>query len=350
MSRAACIAAALIIMGIASAFGDASSDWSDIEASDKNPPADHWTSRDEAQAGTLAYLAKQETLIRAFIAGYPSDPHTPDAKLRLAHLLATRADLQQDDAGRREADSILDDLDADPAMRDRRADVAFARISIFMQRVDAITGANRDSLLHQARTFATAFPDDRRVAPLLAEVASAFDDDPATARALLESAQPHARTDALKARIADDLKRLDMLGKPVDMKWTSVQGQQIDLKKLRGKVVLVYFFASWSPPAMAELDWVKQLASAAPPSGDIQPLGICLDKDPYAVPAMLGDQGINWPVFCDGRGWQGALVRSLGINALPELWIIDRQGILRSLDAKQDAETLIQNAARDSGP
>jgi hypothetical protein len=64
---------------------------------------------------------------------------------------------------------------------------------------------------------------------------------------------------------------------------------------------------------------------------------------------MLSDQGIDWPTFCDGRRWQGTLVRSLGINEIPELWIIDRRGILRSLDAKQDAVDLIQNAARDTG-
>jgi thiol-disulfide isomerase/thioredoxin len=346
MTRAAL--ALLYIVALATARGAATDDWAAIVAMDKNPPADHWTSREEAQSATLDYLAKQETILRNFIATYPQDPHTPDARLRLAHLLATRADLQQDDAGRRAADSLLDDIESDPAMRDRRADVEFARISIFMQRVDAISGANRDTLLDKSRAFAKAFPDDRRVAPLLAEVASAFDDSPSTARSLLEQAQIVARTDEIKARIADDLKRLDMLGKPVAMKWTSVQGPQIDLKKLRGKVVLVYFFASWSPPSMAELTWVKQLATSLPADA-IQPLGICLDPDPYAVPAMLSDQGIDWPTFCDGRRWQGTLVRSLGINEIPELWIIDRRGILRSLDAKQDAVDLIQNAARDTG-
>ena len=87
-----------------------------------------------------------------------------------------------------------------------------------------------------------------------------------------------------------------------------------------------------------------RLAASDPDT--IQPLGICLDNDPVLVPSMLADHGITWPVFCDGRGWQGELVRSLGINAMPVLWIVDRHGILLSLDAKQDAGALIEKAAR----
>jgi len=342
------VAGGMLLCAAGNARADAAGDWQQIEAMDASPPPGDWKTREEAQAGALEYLAKQEEGLRAFIAAYPDDAHAPDAKLRLAHLLATRADLKQDPRERREADALLDALEKEPAMRDRRADVEFARISIFMQRVDAISGTNRDTLLEKARAFAKSFPDDHRVAALLAEVASVFDDEPKTARALLAEARPTAKTPELQSRIDDDLKRLGLLGKPLEMQWTSVQGPRIDLEKLRGKVVMIYFFASWSAPSLYEMDWVKQLAGRAGPES-LETLGICLDNDPVAVPGLLVDHDIPWPVCCDGRGWQGELVRSLGINALPELWIVDREGILRSIDAKQDAEALIDRAARQTG-
>ncbi len=312
----------------------------------RNAPANQWKTRDEARAGAIAYLGKQEQALRVFIASYPDDSRNPEANLRLAHLLATLGDIAQDPAKRREADAVLDELELAPAMRDRRADVEFARVSIFMQRVDAITGGNRDTMLEMARAFAREFPDDRRVAPLLAEVASAFEDQPATAHALLLQAQPRAKTPELQARIADDLKRLAMVGKPLEMQWTALDGARIDLKTLRGSVVLIFFFASWSPPSMAELDWVQQLAAGAEST---RALGICLDKDPVAVPPMLAGHGIAWPVYCDGLGWQGPLVRSLGINTLPALWLVDRKGILRALDAKADEAALIEKVSGEAG-
>ena len=328
--------------------GDAKADWQQIEAMDSTPPAGQWTTREQARAGTIEYLGRQEQGLRGFIAAYPGDTHASEAKLRLAHLLATRADIEQDPRQRRASDAILDELEKEPVMKDRRADVEFARVSIFMQRVDALSGANRDTLLEKARGFAKQFPEDHRVAALLAEVASAFDDQPRTARALLEQALPDAKTAELRARIGDDLKRLALLGKPLEMRWTGVDGTRVDLASLRGKVVLIYFFASWSPPSMLELDWARQLTGRAP-ADVLQAVGICLDSDPVSVPSMLAQHEITWPVYCDGHGWQGDLVRSLGINSLPELWIVDREGVLRSLDAKDDAVALIEKAAGESG-
>ena len=269
--------------------------------------------------------------MRDFLAAHPGDGHELDAELRLAHLLATRADLEQAPQGHREAEAIFNRLEGDPKFQDRRPDIAFARISLFMQRLDTSSAEGRARLLSETRAFGAAFPRDHRVAALYAEVSSAFPDEPKTARALLESASPLAGTDELRARMGDDLKRLALLGKPLAMKWTSVQGQQVNLAKMRGKVVVIYFFASWSPPAMAELEWVRQLAAGNP---GIQVLGICLDSDPVEVPSMLADRQIDWPVYCDGGGWGGPLVRGLGINALPTLWIVDKDGILRSVAAR----------------
>jgi AhpC/TSA family len=347
-ARSIIIVAALLLAVTPLARADSDADWVQIEAMDSNGPAQQWQSQDQARDATIDYLGKQEKALRDFIAAYPDDTHTPDAKLRLAHLLATRADFQQDSSQRLAADAILNELETEPAMKDRRADVEFARVSIFMQRVNGMTGANRDPLLEKARAYAKDFPDDRRVAPLLADVAGTFEEDePKTARALLDQALPKAQTPELRASINDDLKRLSLLGKPFEMQWTAIDGTRINLDNFHGRIVLIYFFASWSAPSMVELDWVRDLASRVP-DDTLQPLGICLDKDPVSVPGVLSDHQITWPVYCDGSGWQGKLVRSLGINAIPVIWIIDRDGILRALDAKDDAIPLIEKLAGDS--
>ncbi len=338
------LAAGLSLGAVAPARAGAAADWQQIEDMEKNGPGAEWKTPGEAKAGTVDYLGKQEQALRAFLAAYPEDAHAPDAKLRLAHLLATLGDIEQEPSERRAAGAVLDELEREPAMKDRRADVEFARVSIVMQQVSAISDENRGTMLEKARAFAKEFPEDRRVAALLAEVASGFEDEPKTARALLEEAQPLAKTAELKARIGDDLKRLSLVDKPLAMQWTAVDGTRVDLAKLRGKVVLIYFFASWSAPSMYELDWVKQMVARIDPE-TLSAAGVCLDNDPVAVPQLLEDHGIAWPVYCDGQGWQGELVRSLGINTLPALWIVDRHGILRTLDAGKDAPALIEKAA-----
>ncbi len=345
--RIALFGAALLIFAASNVRADADADWKAIEAMETNAPASQWNTPEEARTGAIEYLREQQGSINAFIKTYPNDPRVFDAKLRLAHLLATLGDMTQDPAGRSDAQALLDQLEEDPAMKDRRADVEFARLSLFMQRADA-AGSSREALLGKTRAFAKDFPNDHRLAALLAEVASAFDDQPRTARVLLEQAQPLADTPELRERIADDLKRLSMVGKPFQMRWTAVDGRRVDLDRLQGRVVLIYFFANWSAPSMYQLDWVKSLRGG---SESIVILGVCLDKDPTSVPGMLAGHDINWPVYCDGDGWEGQMVRSLGINSLPALWIVGTDGTLLTVDAKDDAPAIIEKAAPigDSG-
>ncbi|MGA3172183.1 MAG: TlpA disulfide reductase family protein [Chthoniobacteraceae bacterium] len=342
-----CAAACLSLAAPASVRADANGDWRQIQAMETSAPTSDWSTSEDMRAVTVGYLGRQEQALRAFIVAYPADIRIPDAKLRLAHLLATLGDLEQDPALRAQSMDVLNQLERDPSMKDRRADVEFARLSLFMERADAST-TNRDILLEKSRAFAKQFPNDRRLAALLAEVASAFDDEPPTARSLLGLAQPAAKTPELRARIDDDLKRLSLVGKPLDMTWVAVDGSTVDLKSLRGRVVLIYFFATWSAPSMYALDWVRGLGAG---SGSVARLGICLDNDPVSVPDMLTAHSITYPVYCDGEGWHGKLVRGLGINSLPALWIVDRDGILLTIDAKDDAQSIIEKAVPigDSG-
>lgn len=324
------------------AFAGVEEDWQQITALEAGPQT-KWKTRDEARAVTLAHFARQEKSLRAFAAAHPADPRSIEARLRLAHLLATRGDLQGSVNARTEAAQILDRLAQDvPA--ERHADVEFAKISLSMQQFASGGKDDRDALLNKAQTFEKAFPQDRRIPALLAEVATLFDAEPARKKALLERASIGADEAALRGRIADDLRRLALLGQPLSLRTTSLHGGVIDLEKWRGQVVLVYFFAAWSPPSLAALELVRDLAASYP---KVQALGISLDEEPAGLEALLRLHKITWPIGWEKQGWQSPLVRALGINALPTFWIVDRAGRLRTLNARADAPALIEQLLRE---
>jgi hypothetical protein len=50
---------------------------------------------------------------------------------------------------------------------------------------------------------------------------------------------------------------------------------------------------------------------------------------------------ISWPVDYDGKGWQNTIARKFGVNTLPTLWLIDREGRLVSLNARDNYELKI---------
>ena len=262
-------------------------------------------------------------------------------------MLAANSRLLKRPELRSEAHKILTDLIADPGTPDPvKADAGFAYISQTMEEAAGQPAdATRDALLVAIRSFDTTYPSDRRTPGLLPEIATLYDNHPARKAALLDEAATRTTDESLRARIDDDRKRLALLGKPLDLELAPWQGgSAIRLADLRGRVVVLLFWASWSAPALRELEELEQLAGRV--SGQpVDFLTVSLDKDRRALAATCQTTNLRWPVACDGRGWEGGIVRSLGINALPTVWILDRRGNLVTLNARGgEAAGLIQKA------
>lgn len=331
-----------VVLWTCGALAGEREDWSRIEALDAGPQT-KFTSREQAGQVALQHLSRQEKAIRSFLARYPGSPKSIDARLRLARIYMVRGDLSGDRELITRAFATLDELAKDPATpADRRDDVAFARISLEMRRAQRDLKGSRDSLRLQAEVFASTYPGDHRIAPLFAEIAGVYDDAPAVKEKLLERAAANAKDEGLKRQIADDQKRLRMLGKPLELEFKAMDGKPVDLEAMRGRVVVICFFADWSPPSMITLAKVEELTRKYPPQ-QVRVVGISLDSDMGTARAVKAKFGIDWPVYCDGKGWHGRFVRSLGINALPTVWIVDRRGVLRVLNEPDDPERVVRS-------
>ena len=321
-------------------------DWNAVLALEAGPQqTTEIQSREQARTVTLAHLDKQEARLRAFLRDHPQSPHAVDAQLRLARLLATRSDLTGKPAAFDAAQRLLAEA-LKTAPEERRADLAFARIALGMRRIAVPTDRDREALVEQMNAFQSGYPNDRRVAPLITEVATLFDDQPRRKQALLNQAMAAARTPELRARIEDDLRRLALLGRPIDVRGATANGTEVDLARFRGKVTLVYFFATWSAPSLAglaEVEYLRKTFAKEP----VEVLGVSLDATPQALDAALKARAIAWPVLFDGKGWKSPLVRGLSLNALPTLWIVDRQGCLRTLNAKTQSEALVRELLKE---
>lgn len=340
---------------------EADAAWREILTLDAGPPAPVESVRDRAATATLAraHLDRQESALRRFPRDFPNDPRRFSTRIRLADVLYARARLLGQAEARTTAQRLLDEVERDPAAPAAdRTDAAYARVSQLMQELGSRTdpGSVREPLGRAIRAFISAHPGDRREAALLAELATAFDDLPEQKKRLLEEARtksvPGPEGDALRARIADDLKRVALLGRPLEVSLPSAAPSSVaqrlplpspQLADHRGRVVVIFFWASWSAPALVELQRLQTLARKYE-SRQVEFLTVSLDEDPAALADAVRQLRVNWPVFCDGRGWQGETVRAIGLNALPTTWVLDARGVLQSLNARGGMDETLRRA------
>ena len=324
----------------------ATEDWRHIISLDAGPKKKPAT-RDEAALLARNHLLIQRKAIEQFLIGYPGDPHAFEAKLKLARLLAAEGKIANDQSNVDEALRLLGELEKAPGVaRERLADAGFARASLLMQDQRDNTERMRESIVWSARNFTARYSGDRRGPRLLVEAATVCDDVPNQKRDLLEEALRLTDEEPLKRRIADDLRRLDLLGKTLDLKMAALGGGEIDLARLRGYVVVLIF---WSVDSPHSLLWLRDFRSSweTLPKDQIRVVTVSLDENRKALESRLRELRADWPTHFDGTGWQSPVARSLGINALPSVWILDKNGILRTINARSSYETWIRRLLRE---
>lgn len=103
---------------------------------------------------------------------------------------------------------------------------------------------------------------------------------------------------------------------------TDLEGRPLSLEQLKGKVVIVDFWATWCPPCRLEIPGFVRLQEEYGPKG-LQIVGLSMDDGPEVVREFMAQMKINYPVAIVGADIAKAFG---GIEAIPTTFVIDRQG------------------------
>ena len=105
-----------------------------------------------------------------------------------------------------------------------------------------------------------------------------------------------------------------------------INGKAIKLSSLKGKVVLIDFWASWCGPCRKENPNVVRLYKQYKDKG-FTVYSVSLDEDPNAWKAAIKADGLVWPNHVsDLRGWKSPIVQQYGFDAIPHTVLIDKNG------------------------
>ncbi|UYQ95978.1 TlpA family protein disulfide reductase [Chitinophaga horti] len=122
---------------------------------------------------------------------------------------------------------------------------------------------------------------------------------------------------------------------------TSTNGKPLALSGLRGKYVLIDFWASWCGPCRkVNPDLVKLYEQFKGNSFEI--LGVSLDSDDAKWKEAIQKDGLTWQHTSDLKGWKNDVAALYGIKAVPQNFLVDPSGkvIAKNLRIAQLEEEL----------
>ena len=147
-------------------------------------------------------------------------------------------------------------------------------------------------------------------------------------------------------------KKIEIGKKAPEISMTKADGTLFSLSTLKGKLVLIDFWATWCSPCMEEQPVLKTLYdtySEQVKGNKFEILGVSLDKNKDSWQKAIDRFQINWTQISDLKFWKSPVAKSYEVDELPFNIIIDGEGtiIAKNLHDKELEEFLKKNLTRN---
>jgi peroxiredoxin len=150
-------------------------------------------------------------------------------------------------------------------------------------------------------------------------------------QAILDSQAPTS----VKETVQNVIDQMNRVGQPLELKGAAADGREIDVQQMKGNVVLIDFWATWCGSCLREAPRMKSLYEKCHERG-FEIIGVSLDEKLETLKTFLEKNPTSWPQHWI-KSWD-----VFGINSIPTLWLVDKKGIVRDVNARKDMEQKVE--------
>ncbi len=322
--------------------------WAEVQSAGQPQPAPAaWEQQRPSREEFQAFLNKQADAMslaadqaKEFTTRFPKSAHLAQARQLQARALFNAVAMgkkeRQDELNR-----LVTTLASDPTVpEDDRVDLRLQKLRMdASQAAESSPDEAKRRFIDGLGALKKDFPKSEKVYGML--LALAMSEEGEAQKKLAQEVASSAGAPAKLKKRAQDLldgklfQAANAVGKPVDIQFKAVDGRAVDLAQLKGKVVLVDFWATWCGPCVAELPHVQAAYDKYHGQG-FEIIGISFDEDKAKLEKFTQDKGMSWPQYFDGKGWENEFGQQFNIRAIPAMWLIDKQGNLADANARDD--------------
>jgi peroxiredoxin len=163
-------------------------------------------------------------------------------------------------------------------------------------------------------------------------------EDPAAFETMLNYLSPELKNTDEGKKMAKSLELVKRfaIGQPIiQFTQNDVNGKPVSLASLKGKYVLIDFWASWCGPCRAEYPYLHKAYNQFK-GKNFEIIGVSLDDKKALWVNSIKDNHFDWLEVCDLKGHQNEVVVAYGINAIPQSFLVDPNGIIIAKNLRGD--------------
>lgn len=260
---------------------------------------------------------------------------------QLADTVSGAAQAGQYPAGAERLEALCKKLEQNPQDRDLAAYVRYRQLQAdYARDVQSSDDFVRiqSEWLKNLESYVATYPKSPDTADAMLQLGQAkeFAGQDEEAKKWYSQAVSSFSDSPLGRKAAGAIRRLDSVGKVLNLQGRNTAGGELNLGDFRGKVVLIQYWSATTDQCKADMVILKDLLAKYGRSGFVI-VGVNLDNNPQEAGAFINQNRIAWPQIYEEGGSDSRPAIEMGILSVPTMLLVDQQGrvINRNIQAAE---------------